>query len=1347
MPSLTVARGLVTLQSELARPDGALEVADNTIIDADNVIESRRGFAEFGSETPDETIVKQLMTYKGRILRHFSNIIQYDSDGNGTFQSFAGSYQPLIDKLRIKYLEANSNLYFTTSTGIKKISATSASDFTTAANYITDAGGIKATSIEAKIKPSAAGWLPAQSKAAYKVVWASRDANGNIIRGVPSSRVVITNTSKDVNIGEAFKITILNAAAIANSEYFVFSTPTNKYGVWFKVSGTPNPPSAAELLGAELVQVDLSTLLSITPTSTATKLAETLFSISEIEVEVSGAEVTVTNTQGGDVLNPSQGSFLPSEILIANSYDGQTAIGTPANGEVTFVVPSEVNPDLNFYELYRTAVATVQTGQTLSDIDPGEEFQKIYEFPVTAADITAGEITVEDIAPENFREVGAFLYTNAATGEGAANANEAPPVAHDIALFKNATFYANTRERHRKEFTLLSVSDFTSGISKFYVGKGTSFREYTFVGTAQQTNFTVATRSLTVGGSYFIINSAQNRVKYKLWFDKGTILHNYNSTTAVAGAVITINSHGFANNDAVTFSGTIAPELTSGTTYYVKNRAANTFEVSATIGGPSIVLTDVVGTGTITHNSVEPFVNDTISLRVAFELYPNDTIADSVNAFIDAFFDITDFEVEDLGAGVVAVYNNDNGDSTDPVESSPATGWSQSVVIQGQGEDAASQEVLLSGLVSVGQSVEDTAKSLERVINKDPLSPVNAFYLSGLNDIPGKLLLESRSLDETPFFCGVNEAPIATKFNPEMPVAIEITSVVTPSNVFTTASNHDFTSGQEVYISPDASFVHQNSFKIATTPAPNTFTVTNGSVLTSTDPASIVFLGSVKSDNSVNPNRLYFSKNSQPEAVPLINFIDVGPKDKAIQRIIALRDSLIVLKEDGVYVVSGSVSPNFSVRLVDSSALVMAPDTAVNLNNLIYVLSTQGIVTVSETGVGVISRNIENKIQEVTNARFDFKLTSWAIASESDRAYIIWLPTKTIDGIATQAYRYNLFTRAWTRWTIPANCGVINPINDKIYLGSGSGRDYVLEERKNFDRTDYADRDFIRSIGPDAIVGDKYTLSAVTDIEAGDVLTQFQYLDINKYNRLLKKLDRDVLPSNDYFSTLKTKINDNMATKLDQLATKLQADGVMVPSTSMVNDPEIIRDEFNAMIVVLNALSSPTGFKNYKQAVDLLSYETVITEVKLSINTVTVKKPNKFLLGQVTVFKGIACKVQYAPQHFGKPEVTKQVTEGTFIFDQNNFWGGSVAYSSDRSYDFTTVQFGLKGPGYWDGYNWADTTFGGLGNEVPVRTLIPRDKSRCRYIHVQFNHINAREVWRLLGVSLEPREISTRGYR
>lgn len=1440
MAVLTINRGLVTSPNELSLPDGAATILDNCNIDSDNVVESRRGFSEFGNPLEDESVVKQLIAYKGRILRHFDSKISFDSTGNGDFLNFSGSYSELVDRLRIRYFELNSNLYFTSSEGIKKISATSASDFSTSANYITNAGGVKAVGLEARIVPTLAGFLPAQSKVAYKILWAKKDVNGNIVRGVPSSRQVVTNTSVDVNQGESFTVDITTAGAgfhyefnsttavatnkitivahglvdnqpirffgtlpeplnnttqyyvkfitvdtfevrtsvggasltlvpkagtgnvytgLSNNNFLTFDSPTNKYAAWFNISGTDSSPTDPSLVGRQLIEVNISGISNKNNVNYASKLAEALYNISDITVEISSNSVSISNRDGGNVLNASQDSGSSLFMTISAIIDGQTSVGTPANVEVTITVPNEINSKDYFYEIYRTAIITVQTGLTLNDIDPGEEFQKVYESPVASNnDPIPSEIVVSDIVPESFREGGLFLYTNPVTGEGALYANEAPPIAHDVAVFKGSAFYANTKERHRVQFNMLSVSQFISGVSKLYIGNSSVMRAYTFVGSNQITNFTAKKKSETVGGSYFDIYSAQNKVKYRLWFDKGIISFSFtNAQVNDTTEQITVTNHGLATNDKVTLSGASLPAGLVAGTYYAIRISDNVFSLASSVGGSAINLTAAVGTANLLHDSEAPNSDSCIILRAVLEKY-DDTIQGSVDAFIDAFFDILDFEVSDLGSGVIQVEYTDNGEVDPIVQSTPATGWIAPTITQiGLGEDASQNEVLLSGLTSEGQSIEDTARSLERVINKDSLSPVNAFYLSGLNDLPGIILLEARSLVDDKFYLGFSHDTATPVFEPSIPVAKTITALnsASPEAVFTTSSAHSFIVNQSVYVYVDPTSIApilSSSRVVSNIFSPSTTTFALKDYVTATSYSSfdtaIVFSADVSSDNSVNPNRIYFSKIQQPEAVPLVNYIDIGPRDKKIQRILALRDSLVVLKEDGVYIITGSAAPNFSVRLSDSSALIYAPDTATNLNNLIYVLTSQGVVTVSETGVGVISRNIENKIQEITNAKYDYKLMSWGMSSESDRCYILWLPEKTTDQYATQAFRYNTFTRTWTRWTKPANCGVVNPSDDKIYLGDSSGRPYVLKERKNYERQDYADREIIRSLGSGAIIGTTYILSSASELVAGDVLTQLQYLDINKFNRILKRLDRDGFSSSaEKYITLKAVIGDSLASKLGALAFKLQSDGVMVPSPSSSDDVYDIRDDFNAIVNYLNTPASGTNLKGYKLATDELIYETLITSVNSKNNSITVKFTNKFVQGNVSIFKGIKCLVEYAPQHFGKPESTKQVSEGTLIFDQNNFWGGSVAYSSDRSFDFTSVDFTAKGPGYWDGYSWANVTFGGEGNEVPVRTLIPRDKSRCRYLHVQFTHINAREQWKLIGVSLEPREVSTRGYR
>ena len=1514
--------------NELTKPDGAAEVLDNCVIDFDNTVQSRRGFEEFGNKTPDDTIVKQLLTYKGRILRHYSNKLSYDFTGNGSFVDFSGNYSELVNRLRIKYFELNSNLYFTTSEGIKKISATSADDFNTSTNYITSAGGVKAISFEAEVVPSVSGFLPAQSKVAYKVLWAKKDANGNVIRGVPTSRYVITNNSQDVNTGESFKISVTDDGAgihkqfnstddvagavitipshgfvagdkvrfygdipeeldknldyfivnvtnpdvfgvslssgegetaitltdkvgtgtvysgINNSHFFTFDTPTNKFACWFNISGEDTPPTDTNLVGRSLREVEIYRVAIKNKQNYMARIAQTIFSISDIEVTTSINDVTVKNIDGGNVLNASAGN-IPSELLvISDIVDGQTSTGVTANVNLKIPVPTDIltaNDKLYFFEIYRTAIITASVGAGLEIIDPGEEFQKIYEAPVEVNEITNlinSEIVHLDNVPESFRQGGAFLYTNPVSGEGILQANEAPPVAHDVAVFKGSAFYANTREKHKLQFNLLDVSQFPKTLSysinsstavssgainipnhllsngnpvkftgtppngltagtlyyivdvvnvedennilrgvsvklstslggsaiaitprtgtctlvtetfKLYVANSGAVKEYSFVGRPQIIEFTVKKRSDTVGGSYFDIKSAQNRVSYRVWFDKGTIEKSWLDTDVnITSNRITISAHGLATNDLVTISGTTT--LTPGD-YYIIRVDDDTIQLKSTIAGSAIDLT-AAEAGTLKHISKAPTSDTSVILKIIMQNFDNTTDG-AISAFKDAFTDIFDFDIVKVSSTVVRVNYTDNGATDTVVYSNPSPSWNNPVITQtGLGENASANQILLSGLASQGLAVEDTARSIERVINKDTTSIVNAFYLSGLEDLPGILLFEAKSLLDNEFYLGFNYQTNTPVFNPALPIARTVTNVSNTS-VFTTSTNHGFTANQQIYtfIKPTSLPILVSGAKtINTTPANNTFTLLDFSTTTaySSFERAIVFSAEVVSDNSVNPNRIYFSKINQPEAVPLVNFIDIGPRDKAIQRILALRDSLIVLKEDGVYVISGSAAPNFSVRLSDSSALTLAPDTATNLNNLIYVLTSQGVVTVSETGVGVISRNIENKIQEVANAKFDYKLMSWGMASESDRCYLLWLPEKTTDSFATQAFRYNTFTRTWTRWTKPANCGVVNLVEDKIFLGDAFDGPYVLKERKNFERQDYADREIVRGIGTNAINGTTYTISSVFDLAPGDVLVQKQYLDINKFNRTLKKLDRDNLLSSNYFRDFKASIGNNIADNLLRMANQLIADGVVVPVPSNTNNIDVIRSEFNAIIDILNLISTPTMFKNYKRADELLNYETLVVDVDPRTNSVEVKQTNKFLQGDVSFFKGIKCIVQYAPQHFGKPEATKQIPDGTLIFDQNNFWGGVVAYASDRSYDFAPISFSGRGPGYWDGYSWANATFGGEGNEVPVRTLIPRDKARCRYLHVQFTHVNAREEWKLIGVSLEPREVSARGYR
>lgn len=1266
MPVLTANRGLITQSNELARPEGSLVVADNVVIDYDNTVQSRRGFEDYNSVTFSGAI-KQLFTYKNKLLAYYGQVLSYDSSTPGTFGTFNGTYSPLIQGLRLKSLETNGNFYFTTSSGIKKISSLSAEEIPT--SIISDAGGVKASDLSGKVVVDSSGFLPPQSKVAYRMVFGTKDANSNLILGAPSARVVLTNQSQDSKTFEIFTVNFLSVGTIANGDYWLFNDSTGGYFVWYNLTGSGTAPVTAQTLDRTGIEVNLQGVTSPTAAQFANYTATAISTVTSISIELSGTEIQVTVNEPGDFADADQGTILATEAKVTKVFDGSITKGSSALCELNFSIPELITTSY-FYQLYRTGVVSVSTGLTINDIDPGDEQQFVYEAPITAADIAAGEITITDNTPETFRESGANLYTNAITGEGITQANNTPPIAQDIALFRNSTFYANTKDFHRLTLNMLSVDDFVSGSTKLTIGQKNKVVEYTFVGVPEVTDITVKTRTLTTSGSYILINSANDERKYYIWLDTGT--------------------------------------------------------------------------------SVDPAISNRIGIRVPLNLYP-DTLDGSKQALIDSLLLIADFSVTDFSSNVVRVTCTDSGPVTNP----STTDWAVSVVTQGDGEDIAAKEVLLSTSTSVGISIDLTARSLVRVINRDSDSPVTAEYLSSNEDLPGKILLEAKSLEDNTFFIGINDSSLTQEFNPELPVTKQITSISITGNLFTTSTNHGFLPGDKIYINDKPGLTpveFAGLYTVLTVPSSTTFTL-KGVTVGINQPTifGVVYKGTAASDNNTSPNRLSFSKISQPEAVPIANFLDVGSKDKAIMRILALRDNLFVLKEDGIYIVTGASAPDFTVRLLDNSAILIAPDSAVVLNNLIYALTTQGVVSISESGVSIVSRQIEDQIKKFTTSNFNYRYTSFGMSYETDRSYFLWLPELKSDTAATQCFRYNSITNTWTRWTVAATCGIVNQLgDDKIYIGL-SDRNTIQQERKNLERQDFTDRSIVRSLAENSFDGTNVILSSTSSVAAGDVITQQQYVSIPKYNRLLSKLDADSGTGlKNYRSSLQLTVGANMANALTALVNKLNSDPNLYDSfttPSGSNNVDNLKTDFNRIVDELNFADSGTSLKDYKKALDLLTYEVLITEVAKTGNQVTINFSTWFIQGEIKIFKGIPVKVRWAPQHFGKPDELKQISEGTLILDQNTIYSGTLSYASDRSADFTPITFTMSGPGFWVSYPWLDSVWGGSGNDVPLRTLVPQNKSRCRYLTVQFEHINAREQFKIVGISLEPKAVSTRGYR
>lgn len=287
---------------------------------------------------------------------------------------------------------------------------------------------------------------------------------------------------------------------------------------------------------------------------------------------------------------------------------------------------------------------------------------------------------------------------------------------------------------------------------------------------------------------------------------------------------------------------------------------------------------------------------------------------------------------------------------------------------------------------TVATNIDATARSLVRVINQyTGNSSIYAYYISGFNDVPGKIYLESRQFGDPAWF------------------------VIGSS-------------GMLKYWAPQLALTQIDKFT---------------------------------SDDSDDPHSLIISKFQQPEHVPYIDYFPVGAKNETIQRVVALRDSVIIFKDYSVWRMVGTDLTNFQISLLDNTVSIVSRDSVYVLNNMAFALTNQGVVAVSDNGVQILSRQIEFDL--IADVRQLQKLgvnhdNVVSVAHESERNYVLCLQTLPDNPLYETALRlcyvYNYLTNSWTRWYLNANCFTI--FGDRIYYGLNNNVGAVLKQRNGY---------------------------------------------------------------------------------------------------------------------------------------------------------------------------------------------------------------------------------------------------------------------------------------------------------
>ena len=246
---------------------------------------------------------------------------------------------------------------------------------------------------------------------------------------------------------------------------------------------------------------------------------------------------------------------------------------------------------------------------------------------------------------------------------------------------------------------------------------------------------------------------------------------------------------------------------------------------------------------------------------------------------------------------------------------------------------------------------------------------------------------------------------------------------------------------------------------------------------------------SVASSNDDFQHVLMIAKKGQGEAVPLGNLRRVGSANNPIYRVKKLRNTCFIFKkQEGIFRMTGTDPSNMEVELFDSSARLVAPDSVAVVNNEIWCLCDQGVTVVTETGVSVVSRPIEDLILDTFgSALTQVAQYGWGEGYETDRRYLLGVPEESTDTFPTKVFSFNVFTRAWTDWDRQWMIGFVNPTDDKLYAAEAESN-YTSQERKAKRYTDYVDHAVLTTLT--SYSAKRITLGSTSGIEVGDILFQ-----------------------------------------------------------------------------------------------------------------------------------------------------------------------------------------------------------------------------------------------------------------
>lgn len=253
-------------------------------------------------------------------------------------------------------------------------------------------------------------------------------------------------------------------------------------------------------------------------------------------------------------------------------------------------------------------------------------------------------------------------------------------------------------------------------------------------------------------------------------------------------------------------------------------------------------------------------------------------------------------------------------------------------------------------------------------------------------------------------------------------------------------------------------------------------------------------------DDPTAPNRLYWSAMDEPEAVPLLNFVNIGSADKRILALVPLRNALLVFKEDGCWRVTGAPPSSWSVDLLDPTLQLLRPEAVSVSQNAAYAWCRGGFFEITENGARSLSAgrlDVELRAAAAYLANLDpITHGAFVVVVQQRNLVLLGVPGENAATASAKVYAYCQTTDAWSEWPLSWGHVCESEKLDTMYASvTRAGDDYTTAIGYEIDKMQPAIRGYDRTfdLGSSAAAsGTAFTVD-LTDVgkwapAVGDIL-------------------------------------------------------------------------------------------------------------------------------------------------------------------------------------------------------------------------------------------------------------------